>query len=165
VCERAVQKTTWKKGTPKKGNGQRNKLHVHLVKPETTICTQLTLDINALFVLLVSFIYGCLVRESHGRLYVYLGPKLQETVEFDSDRRWSLTWRKYCLVLTQETLRNRIEADCLIDTKRDRRSLRSWTWMDGLDQKIEERNFASLKRTLPSVHEPEYLGLAQPCFN
>jgi hypothetical protein len=55
VCERAVQKTTWKKGTPKKGNGQRNKLHVHLVKPETTICTQLTLDINALLVLLMSF--------------------------------------------------------------------------------------------------------------
>jgi hypothetical protein len=37
--------------------------------------------------------------------------------------------------------------------------------MDEPDQKIEERNFASLKRTLPGVREPEYLGLAQPCFN
>jgi hypothetical protein len=82
-----VQKTMWKKGTLKKRNGQRNKLHVHFVKPETTICTQYTLDINALLVLLMSFIYGCLARESHGRLYVYLGPRLQEAVEFDSDRR------------------------------------------------------------------------------
>jgi hypothetical protein len=32
-------------------------------------------------------------------------------------------------------------------------------------QKIEERNFSSLKRTLPGVREPEYLGLAQLCFN
>jgi hypothetical protein len=35
---------------------------------------------------------------------------------------------------------------------------------NGLDQKIE-RNFVSLKWTLPSVLEPEYLSLAQPCFN
>jgi hypothetical protein len=42
---------------------------------------------------------------------------------------------------------------------------RSWTRMDEPDQKIEERNFASLKRTLPGVRDPEYLGLAQPCFN
>jgi hypothetical protein len=77
-----VQKTTWKKGTPKKRNGQRNKLHVHPVKPETTICTQHTLDINELLVLFVSFIYGCLAKESHGRLYVYLGQ--------DCKRRWSL---------------------------------------------------------------------------
>jgi hypothetical protein len=159
-----VQKTTWKKGTPKR-NGQRNKPHVHLVKPETTICTQHTLDINALLVLLVSFIYGCLARESHGRLYVYLGLRLQEAVEFDSDRRWSLTRRKYCSVLTQETLLNRVETDCLIHTKWNGWSLRSWTRIDGPDQKIEERNFVSLKRTLPGVREPEYLGLAQPCFN
>jgi hypothetical protein len=58
----------WKKGTLKKGNGQHNKPHVHLVKPETTFCTQHTLGINALLVLVVSFIYGCLARESHGRL-------------------------------------------------------------------------------------------------
>jgi hypothetical protein len=94
-----------------------------------------------------------------------LGPRLQETVEFDSDRRWSLTRRKYCSVLTQETLLNHVEADCLIHAKWDGRSLRNWTWMDGLDQKIEEKNFASLKRTLPGVRESEYLGLAQPCFN
>jgi hypothetical protein len=37
--------------------------------------------------------------------------------------------------------------------------------MDGLDQKIKERNFASLKRTLSGVREPEYLGLAQSYFN
>jgi hypothetical protein len=111
-----VQKITWKKGTPKR-NGQRNNPYVHLVKPETTICTQHTLGINALLVLLVSFIYGCLVRESHGRLYVYLGLRLQEAVEFDSDRRWSLTRRKYCSVLIQETLLNRVETDCLIHTK------------------------------------------------
>jgi hypothetical protein len=138
---------------------------VHLVNPETTICTQHTLGINVLLVLLVSFIYGCLVRESHGRLYVYLGPRLQEAVEFDSDKRWSLTRRKYCSILTQETLLNHVKADCLIRAKWDGRSLRNWTWMDGLDQKIEERNFASLKRTLPGVRESEYLGLAQPCFN
>jgi hypothetical protein len=160
-----VQKTTWKKGTPKKENGQRNKLHVHLVKPETTICTQHTLGNKALLVLLVSFIYGCLVRESHERLYVYLGPRLQEAVEFDSDRRWSLTQRKYCSVLTQETLLNHVAADCLIHIKWDGRSLWSWTRMDGRDQKIEERIFVSLKWTLPGVPEPEYLGLAQPCFN
>jgi hypothetical protein len=87
----SVQKTTWKKGTPKKENSQRNKPHVHLVKPEITICTQYTLGINALLVLLVSFIYGCLARESHGRLYVYLGPRLQEALEFDLNRKWSLT--------------------------------------------------------------------------
>jgi hypothetical protein len=73
---------------------------VHLVKPETTICTQHKLGINALLVLLVSFIYECLARESHGRLYVYLGPRLQDAVEFDSDRRLSLTRRKFCSVLT-----------------------------------------------------------------
>jgi hypothetical protein len=82
-----VQKNDRKKGTPKKGNGQRNKPHVHLVKPDTTTCTQRTLGINALLVLLVSFIYRYLARESHRRLYVYLGPRLQEAVEFDSDRR------------------------------------------------------------------------------
>jgi hypothetical protein len=37
--------------------------------------------------------------------------------------------------------------------------------MDGPDQKIKKRNFASLKQTLPGVHEPKYLGLAQPFFN
>jgi hypothetical protein len=37
--------------------------------------------------------------------------------------------------------------------------------MDGPDKKIEERNFASLKWTLPGVREPEYLDLAQPYFN
>jgi hypothetical protein len=94
-----------------------------------------------------------------------LGLRLQETVEFDSDMRWSLTRRKYYLVLIQETLLNRVEADCLIHTKWNGRSLWSWTWMAGPDQKIEERNFASLKRTLLSVREPKYLGLAQPCFN
>jgi hypothetical protein len=71
----------------KKENGQRNKPHVHHVKPETTICTQHTLDINAVLVLLMSFIYGCLARKSHRRLYVYLGQRLQEAVEFDLDRR------------------------------------------------------------------------------
>jgi hypothetical protein len=86
---------------------------MHLVKPETTICTQHTLGINALLVLLVSFIYGCLARESHGRLYVYLGPRLQEAVEFDSDRRCSLTRQKYYSVLTQETLLNRVEGVAL----------------------------------------------------
>jgi hypothetical protein len=111
-------------------NGQRNKPHVHLVKSEITICTQHTLSINALLVLLLFFIYGCLARESHGRLYVYLEPKLQETVEFDSGKRWSLTRRKYCSVLTQETLLNRVKTDCLIHTKRDGRSLQSWTRMD-----------------------------------
>jgi hypothetical protein len=30
---------------------------------------------------------------------------------------------------------------------------------------IEERNFVSLKRTLPGMRELEYLGLAQPYFN
>jgi hypothetical protein len=94
-----------------------------------------------------------------------LGPRLQEAVELDSDRRWSLTRRKYCSVLTQETLLNCVKADCLMHTKWDRRSLWSWTRMDGPDQKIDERNFASLKRTLPDVREPEYLDLAQPCFN
>jgi hypothetical protein len=54
-----VQKTTWKKGTLKKGNGQRNKPYVHLIKSVTTICTQHTLAINVLLVLLVSFIYEC----------------------------------------------------------------------------------------------------------
>jgi hypothetical protein len=90
----SVQKTTWKKGTPKKRNGQRNKPHVHFVKPETTICTQRTLDINVLLVYSCLFIYGCLARESYGRLYVYLGPRLQEAVKFDSDSRLSLTQRK-----------------------------------------------------------------------
>jgi hypothetical protein len=97
VCERARSKNdVEEKNSEKKGNGQRNKPHVHLVKPETTICTQHTLGINALLVLLVSFIYECLAKESHRRLYVYLGPRLQEAVEFDSDKRWSLTRRKYC---------------------------------------------------------------------
>jgi hypothetical protein len=90
-ASKPVQKTTWKKGTPKKRNGQRNKPYVHLVKPKTTIYTQHILSINALLVLLVYFIYGCLVRESHERLYIYLGPRLQAAVEFDSDKRWSLT--------------------------------------------------------------------------
>jgi hypothetical protein len=84
----------------------------------------------------------------------YLGPILQEAVEFDSDRRWILTRRKYCSILTQETLLNSVEADCLIHTKSDGRSLRSWTRMDGPNKKIEERNFASLKRKLPGVREP-----------
>jgi hypothetical protein len=64
---------------------------VHVVKPETTICTQHTLGINALLVLLVSFIYERLARKSYGRLYVYLEPRLQEAVKFNSDKRWSLT--------------------------------------------------------------------------
>jgi hypothetical protein len=39
--------------------------------------------------------------------------------------------------------------------------------MDGPagQKKIEERNFASLKRTLSGVRELKYLGLAQPYFN
>jgi hypothetical protein len=136
----------WKKGTPKKRNDHRNKPHVHLVKPETTICTQHTLSINALLVLLVFFfIYGCLARESHGMLYVYLGPRLQETVEFDSDRRWSLARQKYCSVLTQETLLNIVEADCLIHTKWDGQSLRSWTRMNGPDQKNWGEKFCFFK--------------------
>jgi hypothetical protein len=85
------KKRRGRKELRKKENGLRNKPHVHLVKSKTIIYTQYTLGINALLVLLVSFIYGCLARESHGRLYVYLGPRLQEAVEFDSDRRWSLT--------------------------------------------------------------------------
>jgi hypothetical protein len=108
---------------------------VSLVKPETIICTQHILGINALLVLLVSFIYGCLATECHERLYVYLGPRLQEAVEFDSDRRWNLTRRKYCSVLTQETLLNHVEANCLIHAKWNGRSLRSCTRMDGLDKK------------------------------
>jgi hypothetical protein len=85
------KKRRGRKELRKKENSQRNKPHVYLVKLETTIYTHHTLDINALLVLLVSFIYGCFARESHGRLHVYLGPRLQEAVEFDSDRRWSLT--------------------------------------------------------------------------
>jgi hypothetical protein len=127
------KKRRGRKELRKKGNDQRNKSYVHLVKPEITICTQHILGINALSVLLVSFIYGCLARESHGRLYVYLGPRLQETVEFDSDRRWSLTRWKYCSVLTQETVLNHVEADSLIHTKWDGRSLQSRTRMDGSD--------------------------------
>jgi len=75
-ASKPVQKTTWKKGTPKKENGQRNKPHVHLVKSKTTIYTQYTLGINALLVLLVSFIYECLARESHESLYVNLRLRL-----------------------------------------------------------------------------------------
>jgi hypothetical protein len=62
-----------------------------LLSLKLTICTEHILGINALLVLLVSFIDGCLARDNHGRLYVYLGPRLQEAVEFDSDRRGSLT--------------------------------------------------------------------------
>jgi hypothetical protein len=69
------KKTTWKKGTPKKENGQRNKPHVHLVKPETIICTQHILGINALLVLPVSFIYGCLAMKSR-EVVCLLGTKI-----------------------------------------------------------------------------------------
>jgi hypothetical protein len=73
MCEQARSKNdVEERNSEKKENGQRNKPHVYFVKPETTICTQHTLGINALLVLLVSFIYGCLTRESHERLYVYL---------------------------------------------------------------------------------------------
>jgi hypothetical protein len=139
------KKRRGKKKIRKKRNGQRNKLHVHLVKPETIICTQHILGINELLVLLMSFIYGCLAKESHGRLYVYLGPRLQEAVEFDLDRRWSLTQRKYCSVLTKKTLLNRVEADCLIHTKWDGWSLRSWTRMDGPGQKNWGEKFCLFK--------------------
>jgi hypothetical protein len=81
------KKRRGRKELRKKGNDQRNKPHVHLDKPETIICTQHTLGINALLVLVMSFIYGCLARDSRGRLYVYLRPRLQEAVEFDSDMR------------------------------------------------------------------------------
>jgi hypothetical protein len=67
VCERARSKNdVEKRKSEKKENGQHHKPHVHLVKPETTICTQHILGISALLVLLVSFVYGCLARESHG---------------------------------------------------------------------------------------------------
>jgi hypothetical protein len=64
-------------------NCQRNKPHVHLVKPETAICTHHILGINALLVLLVSFIYGFLARKSHERL------GCMSTWDQDCKRRWS----------------------------------------------------------------------------
>jgi hypothetical protein len=60
VCERArSKKRHGRKELRKKENGQRNKPYVHLIKSVTTICTQHTLGINVLLVLLVSFIYEC----------------------------------------------------------------------------------------------------------
>jgi hypothetical protein len=66
VRKSPFKKRHGRKELRKKENDQRNKPHIHLVKSETTICTQHILGINALLVLLVSFIYGCLVMKSHG---------------------------------------------------------------------------------------------------
>jgi hypothetical protein len=60
----------------KKRNGQRNKPHVHLVKPETTICTQHILGINASLVLLVSFYLWMFGQGESREVVCLLGTKI-----------------------------------------------------------------------------------------
>jgi hypothetical protein len=87
--KRRGRKKLWKKE-----NGQHNKQHVHLVKSETTICTQHILDINVLLVLLVSFYLWMFGHGESREVVCLLGTKIArgggvwfgQEMEFDSTK-------------------------------------------------------------------------------